>query len=148
MARYWFSDPWSADPRGSFDQLRRSMEELFDAWGTQGARRAGVFPPVNLYETAEGYVLTAELPGLRSDEIEVSVEGDRVTLSGARQLALPQDASAHRIERPSGSFRRTLQLPGEVDAGKIEALHRHGVLMLRIPKAASQQPRRIAVQGG
>jgi HSP20 family protein len=148
MAQFWFSDPWSADPRGSFDQLRRSMEDLFDSWGTRGVRRAGVYPPVNLYETADGWVLTADLPGLRSDEIAVSIEGDRITLRGERRLEPPQDASPHRLERPSGSFQRTLQLPSEVDASKIEAVHRHGVLMLRIPKSAAQQPRRIAVQGG
>jgi HSP20 family protein len=145
MARYWLSNPWPADPWSSLDQLRRGMEDLFDRAGAEG-RRADVFPPVNLYESAEGYVLTAELPGLASGDIEVSVEGNRVTLRGERSIEHPKDASVHRLERRSGSFRRTVELPLEVDAEKAEAVHRNGVLMLRIPKAPESKPRRIAVR--
>jgi HSP20 family protein len=145
MARYWLSNPWPADPWSSLDQLRRGMEDLFEQAGAE-QRRGGVFPPVNLYESAEGYVLTAELPGVQSGDIEVSVEGNRVTLRGERRIEHPKDASVHRLERRSGSFRRTVELPLEVDAEKAEAVHRNGVLMLRIPKAPESKPRRIAVR--
>jgi len=147
MARYWLSNPWSGDALATFDQLRRGMDDLFERVGTRATRRAGVFPPVNLYETADGYVLTAELPGLRSDEIDVSIERNRVTLRGERKIEHPSDAGLHRAERQGGVFRRTIELPLEVDAEKAEAVHTHGVLMLRIPKSERHKPRRISVQG-
>ena len=147
MARYWLSNPWSSDPLASVDQLRRGMDELFERVGTRTARRAGAFPPVNLYEAAKEYVLTAELPGLSGSEIEVSVERNRVTLRGERKIDHPSDASMHRVERREGVFRRTIELPMDVDAEKAQAVCRNGVLMLQIPKAAEHQPRQITVKG-
>ena len=147
MARYWLSDPWSLDPFPDVGELRRRMEQLFDrvGAGSPGVVRGGVHPPVNLYETQEGYVLTAELPGLRAEDIEISVERDRLSLRGERRIEHPPGASLHRVERVGGEFRRTIQLPVEVDGEKVEATYRNGVLGIRIPKAPEHQPRRIAV---
>ena len=145
MANHWLSEPASADPWASLGRLARGLDEWTAQWGARPARRAGVFPPVNLYETADGYVLTAELPGLKSEEIEVTVERDRVTLRGQRRIERPKDASLHRVERQAGTFRRTVQLPVEVASDKVEAAYRNGILMLRIPKAAELRPRRISV---
>ena len=144
MAQYWLSNPWF-DPTPDLGDLQRRMDQLFQRVSGAATARSGVFPPVNLYETSDGYVLTAEVPGLKSDEIEVTVEHDRLTLAGERRVEHPQEASLHRVERRAGSFRRTLQLPGEVDADKVEASYRNGVLRVRIPKAAEHQPRRISV---
>ena len=147
MAQYWLSDPWSrGDPWVSFDQLRRGMDHLFNRSGASAARRTGVFPPVNLYETQDGYVLSAELPGVSADALEITIERNRVTLAGRRAVERPDDASVHRAERATGSFRRTIELPLEVDTEKAEASHRNGVLMLRIPRDEKRQPRRIAVK--
>jgi HSP20 family protein len=101
---------------------------------------------VNLYESADGYVLTAEVPGSSRDDLDVSVEGSRVTLSGKRRIELPEGASVHRRERPEGSFRRTVELPAPLDAEKAEAVYRHGVLSVRVPKASSHQPRSIGIR--
>lgn len=147
MARYWLSNPWASDPLASFDQLRRGMDELFDRVGARATRRTGAFPPVNLYDTTNAYVLTAELPGLSGDEIDVSVEGNRVTLRGERKIEHPGDASLHRVERQSGVFRRTIELPVDVDNEKTQAVCRNGLLTVQIPKAAAHQPRRISVSG-
>ena len=146
MQQWWLSEPAPGDPWASLSQLARGLDEWAARGGARAAtRRAGVFPPVNLYETAEAYVLTAELPGLRGDEIEVTAERDRVTLRGQRRIEHPSDGSLHRVERQAGTFRRTLQLPVAVASDKVEAVYRHGVLMLRIPKAEAVRPRRIAV---
>lgn len=146
MTRFWLSNPWSLDSPSEVGELRRRMEELFDGAGA-GVTRSGVYPPVNLYESADGYVVTAELPGLRVEDIDISVERDRLTLRGERRVEHPQDASLHRVERRAGAFRRTIQLPVEVDGEKVEAVYRNGVLTLRIPKAPEHQPRRITVHG-
>ncbi len=148
MPRFWLSDPWSTDPWPDVGELRRRMDELFERFpvGRPAASRTGVFPPVNLYESGDSYVLTAELPGLRAEDIEVSIERDRVTLRGERRIEYPKEASLHRVERRAGAFRRTVQLPLEVEGEKVEAIHRNGVLTLRIPKAPEHQPRRISVK--
>lgn len=144
-------DPWTGDFWETFDQLRRGIDEVFSRWSERAptARGAGVYPAVNLFETPDGYILTAELPGLRREDLHVSVEANRVTLRGERRVEPPRepDTSIHRLERPSGVFRRTFELPLAVDADKAEALYRHGVLMLRIPKAPESRPRNIAVKG-
>jgi HSP20 family protein len=103
---------------------------------------------VNLYESAEAYVLTAEIPGVRPDDLQISVEGDKVTLRGERKIEVPSDprSSLHRRERQAGGFRRTVRLPVPLDSDKAEAQYRNGVLVLRLPKAEAHQPRRIAVQ--
>ena len=119
MAQYWFSNPRSSDP---FDQFRREMDSLLGRFGGATTRRPSAFPAVNLYETVEGYVLTTELPGVRAEDIEVSIEHNRITLRGERKIEHPSEASLHRTERQGGRFRRTLELPSEVDAELVQTL--------------------------
>jgi HSP20 family protein len=127
------------------------MDALFGRFG-EGVPSAGgwqgVFPAVNLYETADAYVLTAELPGVGTDDIHVSLEESTVILEGERKVDYASEggASPHRRERQAGRFRRAFALPAAIDADKVEAVHRNGVLMLRLPKSPEAQPRRIAVQ--
>ncbi len=148
MAQYSLYRPSAGGPWGGFDDLRREMDALLGRFGNASpAGRAGPYPAANLYETQECYVLTAELPGVSPDDIEVSIEGNTVTLSGERRTEAPgSETAAHRLERPSGRFRRAFELPLAVDTEKVEAIHKNGVLMLNMPKAPELQPRRIAVQ--
>ena len=141
--RSWPASPWSS----LFDEFARSMDEGFGRPGVVAHSARGVYPPVNLYETEEGYVLTAELPGVTPEDIHVSLEGSTVTLSGERkpEHESMEGASLHRRERSSGSFRRAFELPTEIDQEKVEAVHRNGLLMLRIPKLPTQKPREIPV---
>ena len=103
-------------------------------------------PPVNVYETSGELVLTAELPGVPLETLDLSVDGDRLTLRGERPIAVPEGARVHRRERRAGAFERVLVLPAEVDAAAIQAVYRSGILLVKIPKAASAQPRRIPVE--
>jgi HSP20 family protein len=149
MASIRFRGPWSRDSWAGLDRLQRDMMRAFDRLGTgAGAARGTPFPPVNLYETAQGYVLTAEIPGVKSEDLDVSVEGERVTIGGKRDIEYPSDGSTslHRRERQSGVFRRAFNLPEPADPEKAEAICRHGILMVRLPKAESHQPRRISVR--
>jgi HSP20 family protein len=130
------------------EDLRRSLDE-FSGAGAPGPSlgMTGVHPPVNLYETPDGWVLTAEIPGVQPEELEVSVTGSRVTLRGERRIEHPKDGktSLHRRERAAGIFRRAIELPPGIDPDGVEATCRHGVLVLRIPKAAEAKPRQIKV---
>lgn len=141
--------PWSHEPWGGLEALRREMDDLFDRFGTfSPAPARTAFPAVNLYETDDAYVLTAELPGVAPDALEVSLEGSTVTLGGERKALSEEGASVHRSERPAGTFRRAIDLPVPIDGEKVEAVHRHGVLTLRLPKAAEHRPRQITVKAG
>ena len=151
MAQYSLYRPWAAEP-WVFDQLRREMDAVLHRFGggvpAMSNEWQGVFPAVNLYETADAYLLTAELPGIAPDDIEVSLQGSTVTLSGERKIdySTLKDVSLHRRERQVGSFRRAFQLPAAIDGDKIEAAHKNGVLMLRLPKTPEHQPRQIPVR--
>ena len=136
-----------------------SAQTMSDALGTavgsespspRAAGGRGVFPAVNLYETADAYVLSAELPGLGPEDIDVSLEGSTLTLKGERRIdyAGQEDSSVHRRERHAGTFRRAFELPTAIEADKVEAVHRNGVLMLRLPKTPEAQPRHIQVKSG
>lgn len=148
MAHY---NPWATwSPGGVFGDLRRDLDSVFDRYGRSGgvgaAAGRGAFPPVNLYETSGGYVLTAELPGIPPADIHVSLEGATVTIDGERRDAdAGEGVAVHRRERATGRFRRAFELPNTIEGDKVEAFHRNGVLMLRLPKAPEHQPRRIAV---
>jgi HSP20 family protein len=150
MALFGFPGPSWDDSWTAFDQLRRELSGLLGSFGPEGARapRSSVFPPVNLYETDDAWVLTAEVPGLRPEDLDVSVDGARVTLRGERKIAIPDQpgTSVHRRERQAGIFRRTFELPGAPESDKIEATYRHGVLRVRLPKPAPRQARQISVQ--
>jgi HSP20 family protein len=150
MAQLGLLDPWSREPWTAFGELRQEMDELFERFGVLPSALAGrhLTPSVNLYETEEAYILTAEVPGVAPEDLSISLEGSTVTLSGERKAAAEEGASVHRRERPSGPFRRAIDLPVAVDGEKVEAVHRLGVLTLRLPKAPEHRPRQITVQAG
>lgn len=146
-----FYDPWREGPWSGLARLRQELDDAFHGGRPRAPWSAGnPFPPVNLYESGDAYVLTAEIPGLRAEDVEVAVEGDKVTLRGERRIEYPADeqTSLHRRERQAGRFRRTVRLPVAIDADKAEAAYKSGVLLLRIPKAPEARPRRVEVRAG
>jgi len=133
---------WDWDPWRDLDRLSR------DLVGRPGRyRRGGAYPPVNIYESSEAYGLEIEVPGVDPEKLEISVEGDTVNVSGQ---ALPAEVEAgfHRRERRAGSFSRSLRLPERLNAEKVEAEYRDGLLVLRVAKAPEARARKIAVKAG
>jgi len=113
-----------------------------------GADAPGWTPPVDLYETATGYVLSAELPGLSRDQIDIHAENSRIVIRGARSAAPDRDIPCeqyHRVERGHGQFSRAFSLPEPIDVEGISADLKDGVLTITMPKAAGREARRIAV---
>jgi HSP20 family protein len=149
MAFFDFASPSWDDSWTAFDQLRRELGGVLGRFAPEsaGAARSTVFPPVNLYEDDADWVLTAEVPGLRSENLEVSVDGNRVILRGERKIEIADQpgTSVHRRERQAGIFRRTFELPAAPESEKIDASYRHGVLRVRLPKPASRQARQITI---
>ena len=106
---------------------------------------SGWTPPVDVFETADRYVVTAELPGLRREDLDIKVHDGRLTIAGTRPERGQPYEQYHRVERGHGSFSRTFHLPVPVDAGQISADLRDGVLTVVCPKAADDTARRIRV---
>lgn len=125
------------------DDLLRSLAPLLNS-GL--ARSAGVFPAVNIYDDGQAFLVRAELPAIDKDSIDVTVKGDQLTLRGERRLEQPeQGANYHRREREAGQFRRVVTLPQRVDADRIAATFKNGVLEVTLPRLPEAQPRKISV---
>lgn len=103
-----------------------------------------VAPPVDIYENAEGYLVVADLPGVRADDVDVRFEEGELHLGARRDLGERPGLVASELS--DADFRRVFRIPEDVDASKIEAELQAGVLRLRLPKARRLQPRRIAVK--
>lgn len=129
--------------------MRREMDWLNSdlSRGLFAEPSAGVFPLMNVTEDGNSYYVRAELPGLKADELAISVTGDTLSISGERKLAAEDEkAQYHRREREAGTFSRIVSLPGQIDAGKVEARCADGVLTVILPKAESARPKQIAVK--
>jgi HSP20 family protein len=129
------------------DPLRdlRAWQERLERLATQ--RGSAWDPPIDVYETPSRYVVTAEVPGLARDQIELAVQDNRLTIRGVRPDAGPDSATRHyhQVERGHGSFQRTFEFLDAVDQESIAADLRDGVLTVTLPKLATR-PRRIDVQ--
>jgi HSP20 family protein len=130
-------------------QLRREMDRLFESamgrrpWPVTGR----VFPLVNISEDDNAYYIRAELPGVKPEDIEISVEGDSVTIGGERKPEdLGKEVSYHRKEREFGKFRRVIAVKGGFNADAVEATFKNGILTVKLPKAEEAKPRQIQVK--
>ncbi|HXH10741.1 MAG TPA: Hsp20/alpha crystallin family protein [Alphaproteobacteria bacterium] len=103
-------------------------------------------PPVDIYETDEVLILTAELPGLRQEDIGIELKDQMLTIRGERKPdSSVREDQYHRRERAYGGFQRSFLLPATVDSDKVTAAYRDGVLELRLPKVEAAKPKRIAI---
>jgi len=134
--------------RDPFEQLQVELDRMLEtAFGSVGTATAGVYPPVNLFDGGEDYVVKAELPGVAPEKVEIEVEDGTLVLRGERALGETRpDAAYHRRERAEGRFRRVVRVPGRVDTGAVQADYRDGVLTVRLPKAKETRPRKVTVQ--
>jgi HSP20 family protein len=136
---------------GGYLPLREAMEQLFEGSfiTPQAFAARGAFPPVDVFITEDDLVLEMAVPGANPDDINISVTGDTVTLSGEiRDSRQQQKGQAYLDEIWRGRFQRSFTLPIQVDADKAEATFENGILVLRLPKSEATKPRKIQVKGG
>lgn len=127
-------------------ELQNVQSEMNRLLGRFGYPETGVYPAMNAWKTEDEVTLTAELPGMKADDIEISVAGDTLTLKGTRpEEDGRENLTYHRRERLAGHFARTIQLPFHVDADKVEARFSNGVLNIRLPRVESDKPRKISI---
>lgn len=147
--RPFYSPSWGLG--GAFEDLegiRRLLNEMSGGLEYRPYRvlGAGVFPLINLTEDKDNYYIRAKLPGLKADDINISVTGNNLSISGERKIPSEgENARYHRREREAGTFNRMIGLPGEVDADRVEAEHVNGVLTVIIPKSEAAKPKQITV---
>ena len=123
----------------------------FDRFFPQFAQlsRAGAYPRLNLSSTEDDAFLTVEVPGLSESDLDLSVQGDLLTLRGVVGAANQEEGQTYlRRERAHGRFHRQIQLPYEIDADNIDAQLDNGILRVRLPRAESDRPRKIEVRCG
>lgn len=137
--------PWN--PFRELEEMRQRMESLFRpvAWpsSTEGAV---LVPPIDMYEEKDKYVVKAELPGMKKDEIDISVTDNVLTIKGERKEEKEKKEGNYFFsERYYGTFLRSLNLPGNVDAKKICASYKDGVLQIDLPKTEEEKEKKIEV---
>jgi HSP20 family protein len=133
--------PW----RPLFD-LHTQIDRLFDDVlpGAPGA--AGFVPAVDVFEKDDKIVVKADLPGIRKEDLEITVQDGTLTLRGKREKTEEvKEEGRYHFERSSGSFQRSIALPAEVDAEKIKAEFKDGVLTIEAPKSAAVLPHRVEI---
>lgn len=134
-----------------FDELHREINQLLESFNplVNGGRSAGwlgTFPAVNVWEDGDALYAEAEIPGVRSEDLEMYAVGNELTLKGRRTAREDENIAYHRQERGTGEFTRVITLPVEVDANKVEASLSNGVLTVTMPKAAAARARKITVK--
>ncbi len=129
------------------DKLQREMNRLYDSTNVNRFEASVDFPAINVWTKADkGQVITAELPGINPDELDIKVTGETLTISGSRSSQEQvDDVQYHRQERGIGSFVRSIQLQFPVEADRIEANYEKGILKIWLPRAEQDLPRKIIV---
>jgi HSP20 family protein len=140
-------DPWS-----EMLTLREAMNQLLqDSYvrpGATGGPTADA-PALDVFEDADNIEVSASLPGLRPEDVDITIQGDMLTIKGQRKEQAERKQGSYLVrEQRSGAFYRSIQLPVMVDSNKAQAQFEHGVLHLTLPKAESTKPRQIRINAG
>ncbi len=138
---------WS--PFFDVEKTLNEMDRIFNAVGRPLNLRSvprGTFPAVNVYDRGHETVLVAEMPGVRGEDVDLTVVGDSITLQGRREEPPAENEQYYRRERPMGSFTRTVTLPTAVNPEKVKAEYHDGVLRVTMEKAEQAKSRKVEIK--
>ena len=144
----WPTGEWTR-PLEELERMRRQMDWLSSGLSRNQFREptAGVFPLMNVTEDKDNYYVRAELPGFKADDLDISVTGETLSISGERKLpGEDEKAQYHRRERESGKFSRIISLPTQMDTKKVEARCADGILTVTMPKSEAEKPKQISIK--
>ena len=126
--------------------IQRAVEQARDTnYFQAGTTGRGVYPFINLFEKDGDLVLATELPGVKKEELTLEVREDVLRLAGTRKIDYGKEVSCHRLERKGFSFDRSLKLPFRIEGEKIQAELKDGLLMVFLPRAESDKPKKIII---
>ncbi len=143
-----FREP-GLDPLRELDQLQRRMDRLFqNAFGLERSPwQVGVYPLVNISEDRDHLYVRAELPGVKAEHLEITIQDSNLILRGERKIPTEEkQVNYHRREREAGFFRRVVALPARMQADKVEAACKDGILTIKLAKPEEVKPRKIQVK--
>lgn len=133
-------------PFDALFRFQRALEQQLDSdWLENATSGMGAFPPINVFQRGSDFVAMIEMPGISKDDLGLEVRGNTIRISGKKTVDYGGRASMHRRERDTGSFDRTISLPVQLDADRITADYRDGILALSLPRAESDKPKAIKV---
>jgi len=135
----------SYDPFEEMQRLQDEVNRLFST--TRLGPSGGAFPPVNAFADEHGVAITAQLPGVAGEDLDISVFRDTLTLRGKRPGPPPEAKAYHRRERGHGEFVRNIALPFRVDPERVEANMQEGILRVSLHRPEEDKPRRIKISG-
>ena len=130
----------------AIDRLNWFGHRVDQLWSGAVAPQSASSPALNLWDDGENFHAEAELPGFKIEDLDLAVAGSELQIRGKREIPLGKGWAAHRQERPSGEFSRTITFPAAIDADRVQAALQDGVLAITLPKAASAKPRKIEVK--
>ena len=139
------------DPVRDMISMRRTMDRMLDeafARGTETRGTGAWLLPIDAYMTEDAIIIQADVPGITADELDITLEGDTLTIRGEITRQGENKQQVILLERPTGKFERALNINTPIDHDKVEASFENGVLTLTLPKAESVMPRHIAVKRG
>jgi HSP20 family protein len=114
-------------------------------WLGSSPSGSGSYPPLNVFRQGDDIVVIAEVPGVRKSDLQIEVKGRTIRIAGTKSVSYGEKSSVHRRERLAGRFDRALTLPLEIDAEKVKAECRDGILALHLPRAERDKPRAITL---
>jgi HSP20 family protein len=145
----------SRSPYGTFSGIQRlnsMLDQMFGSWPLPeggSSLTSAWLPPVDVFEDNDSVKIVAEIPGVRAEDVNVSIENTVLTIRGEkRQQSEDKSDRVHRYERSYGMFERSFVLPATVDPDRIEAQCEHGILTITVPKSERARPRQIEIKGG
>jgi HSP20 family protein len=134
------------DPFEALLGLQRALDTSRTSdWLEAGPSGTGAYPPINVFQKGDDFVVLAEMAGLDKAKLGVQIKNDTVRISGIKPVSLPENAGVHRRERVEGTFDRVLGMPFTIDAENAKAEYRDGILALYLPRAESDKPKSISV---
>ena len=151
LIRYQSPEVMAWPPLDRWSSLRDDLNSLFElpSWSSfarQGQLFGGWSPALDLYQDKDNVVAVVELPGMKKEDIEISLREGTLTIGGERKGQTSNGEKAERTERYIGKFRRSITLPTRVDADKISATYRDGILTVTLPKVDEAKPKQIEVK--
>jgi HSP20 family protein len=134
------------DPFDSLSRFQETLDALrASTWLERSPSASGAYPPLNVFRKGDDVVIITELPGVRRDALQIQVKDNTIRIAGSKRVDYGEKASVHRRERLAGQFDRAITLPVFVDADRVRAEYRDGILALFLPRAEHDKPRTIAV---
>lgn len=135
------------NPQRDMMSFKRQFDKLFRDWDEEAPTRTAFWKPaVDIFETKDSLVMKVELPGVSKEDVKIDLDNQILTISGERKFENEvKEEDYHRIERAYGQFQRSFTLPNKVDAERIEASYREGLLEVVLPKKEEAKPRQIEV---